>query len=148
MKKSLLKKSPLKTILLSAVFALGSAALTSAQAAPFAFVALGYIPHNIPAGYAPFEKLISAVKGGSVPCTDENLQKVRDEFNLFAQPLVFTPGDNDWTDCHREKAGKFDPLERLAKVRQMYFTPGRSLGARPMPLLSQPGLIENSRWTI
>ena len=43
MKKSLLKKSPLKTILLSAVFALGSAALTSVQAAPFAFVALGSV---------------------------------------------------------------------------------------------------------
>ena len=80
--------------------------------------------------------------------TFRTTEKVRDEFNLLAQPLVFTPGDNDWTNCHRENAGKFDPLKRLAKVRQMYFTPGRSLGARPMPLLSQPGLIENPRWTM
>ena len=94
-----------------------------------------------------FSVHVGDVKGGSVPCTDKNLQKVRNEFNLFAQSLVFTPSDNDWTDCHRKKAGKFDPLERLARVRQMYFTPDRSLGAKLMPLLGQPGPIENSRWT-
>ena len=44
----------------------------------------------------------------------------------FEGPLVHTPGDNEWTDCYRKKAGEFDPLERLAKVRAMFFPDGNS----------------------
>ena len=32
-------------------------------------------------------------------------------------PLVYTPGDNEWTDCHRANNGAYDPLERLGVVR-------------------------------
>ena len=146
----------MKKGLLTALCLLGTAA-----AAPFKFVALGDMPYTIPADYARFEALIGEVnsigpaftlhvgdiKGGSTPCTDENFSRVKGEFAMFKGPLIYTPGDNDWTDCHREKAGGFEPLERLAKLRAMFFTPGRSLGAAPLPLNSQPGLVENSRWT-
>lgn len=134
--------------------------LTAAQAAPFTFVALGDMPYTIPADYARFEALIGRVnalqpaftlhvgdiKSGSSACSDENLQKVKDEFTLFTGPLIYTPGDNEWTDCHRDAAGNFDPLERLAQVRQMFFTVGTSLGRTPMPVTSQPNQIENARW--
>nr|MBA3432272.1 hypothetical protein [Actinomycetota bacterium] len=33
-------------------------------------------------------------------------------------PLVYTPGDNEWVDCHRTG---FDPLERLAFLRSVFF---------------------------
>src|ERR1041385_5044992 len=33
-------------------------------------------------------------------CTDELLAKRLAQFSALAHPLVFTPGDNDWTDCH------------------------------------------------
>ncbi|PNY81447.1 hypothetical protein [Deinococcus koreensis] len=132
----------------------------SVDAAPFRFVAMGDMPYSIPADYARFEALIGTVnalqpaftlhvgdiKSGSTPCSDENFQKVRDQFALLSGPLVYTPGDNEWTDCHREAAGRFDPLERLAKVRQLFFTANTSLGRAPMPLTSQPGQIENARW--
>jgi len=26
----------------------------------------------------------------------------------------FVPGDNEWTDCHRQNNGSYDPIERLA----------------------------------
>jgi hypothetical protein len=52
--------------------------------------------------------------------------------------LVYTIGDNEWTDCHREKAGRFRPLERLSKVRQMFFAdPAHSLGRTKLPVESQ-----------
>jgi hypothetical protein len=35
--------------------------------------------------------------------------------------VVYTPGDNEWTDCHRERAGALDPRQRLQRVREVLF---------------------------
>lgn len=94
------------------------------------------------------------IKSGSSPCTDAYLAQVADLFAGFTHPLVYTPGDNEWTDCHRTKAGKYDPLERLAAVRDVFFAqPGLLLGgAWPRFALSQawwPGgaeFPENMLW--
>ena len=134
----------------------------SAVAAPFKFVALGDMPYKLPEDYTRFESLIGTVNGlnpaftlhvgdiksGSTSCSDENFEKVRTEFGLFKGPLIYTPGDNEWTDCHREKAGKYDPLERLGKVRELFFTSqgDKSFGQRPLTLTRQADLPENSRW--
>jgi hypothetical protein len=42
-----------------------------------------------------------------------------------------------WTDCHFLKSPVFDPLERLAKVRKMFFPEGKSLGQRTIEVESQ-----------
>ena len=65
---------------------------------------------------------------GPMPCTDESFQAVYDSFQSTRHPVILTPGDNDWTDCHGVVARQFEPLERLAKVRTMFFPEGRSLG--------------------
>ncbi len=52
--------------------------------------------------------------------------------------LVYTPGDNEWTDCHRSNNGKYDPLERLAALRNGFFLfPNVTLGGRQLPLFTQ-----------
>ena len=90
---------------------------------------------------------VGDTKNGSTPCTDERLTAVRDAFETFEDPVVYTPGDNEWTDCHRPAAGGYDPLERLAKVRELYFAePGETLGRRPEHVDAQPELVENVRW--
>ena len=45
--------------------------------------------------------------------------------------FVFTPGDNDWTDCH-EKQGVHggDPFAALTRLRKMFFAGEQSLGKR------------------
>ena len=73
----------------------------------------------------------------TMPCTDENFQRVLATFQKSAHPFILTPGDNDWSDCHKLKARKFDPMERLAKVREMFFPEGRSLGQRTIAVESQ-----------
>jgi hypothetical protein len=84
-------------------------------------------------------------------CADETYYRRRDEFNQSRHPLVFTPGDNEWTDCH--EAGVADSLERLAKVREVFFQGERSLGLRTIPLARQSDepryakFRENARWT-
>ncbi|MGF1477404.1 MAG: hypothetical protein ACFB6S_17815 [Geminicoccaceae bacterium] len=75
---------------------------------------------------------IGDTKSGSTPCSDEELSNQLDFMNSFSTALVYTPGDNEWTDCYRERAGEFDPLERLAKIRELYFASNQSLGQKPI----------------
>jgi hypothetical protein len=90
---------------------------------------------------------VGDTKSGSTACTDERLTAVRDAFETFEDPVVYTPGDNEWTDCHRPAAGGYDPLERLSMVRSLYFAePGSTLGRRPSRVSAQPELVENVRW--
>ncbi len=88
------------------------------------------------------------------PCSDDAFRQRRELLDALELAVVYTPGDNDWTDCRGEIAGGYDPLERLGALRRIFFgEPNRSLGGRPMPLLSQattpdyPGFPENARWS-
>jgi hypothetical protein len=156
----------LKRLVLAASLAL---AALPAAAQPFHFVALGDMPYTLPGDYAKFDRLIAAInatqpafsvhvgdiKSGSTPCSDEIFQKVLDQFATFAQPLLYTPGDNEWTDCHRRNNGAMDPLERLARLRAMFFAdPTASLGRTKLTVESQSRsmadrfakFVENQRW--
>jgi hypothetical protein len=88
------------------------------------------------------------------PCTDESFKGVLAQFQQSAHPFILTPGDNDWTDCHLLKTRKVDPLERLAKVRELFYPAGMSLGKRTMPVTSQASdpkfakFRENLAWTM
>lgn len=139
------------------------AAATCAAAEPFTFVALGDAPYGKPEEvYPTYEALIGAInarkpalvihvgdiKSGSTPCSDELLTQQLGYLNSFAAPVLYTPGDNEWTDCHREKAGKFDPLERLAYLRKSFFAdPAKTLGSVKAEVASQAaaGYPENAR---
>lgn len=88
------------------------------------------------------------------PCTDEHYRQNLDRFNGLRHPLIYTPGDNEWADCWETKSGGFAPLDRLNRIRQIFFRdPTRSLGQNPLPLVSQAGrepfpeFVENARWT-
>jgi hypothetical protein len=139
-----------------------------ASAESFTFVAIGDMPYKLPNDYSRFERLIGAInqirpaftvhvgdfKSVRTPCTDENFEKIKGYFETFEQPLIYTPGDNEWTDCHREEAGKFDPLERLGKLRAMFFMAPESLGQTKLTVERQSDLmpehkehVENLRWT-
>ena len=92
---------------------------------------------------------VGDIKNGSSACTDEYFARIRAAFDTFNHPLVYTPGDNEWVDCHRENNGAYNPLERLDKLREVFFpVPGKTLGAT-MPVTSENvlGLPENVRFT-
>jgi len=137
---------------------------------PFYFVALGDLPYG-PAmlSHPPYERLIAQInrlepvfsvhigdfKSGSSICSDEAFIEQLGFFNRFERPLVYTPGDNEWTDCHRALAGRFDPRERLRRLRQLFFTEPRSLGRHRMTLERQSEVdpkfetyVENARFTV
>jgi hypothetical protein len=81
------------------------------------------------------------LKQGNGPptCSDALYTKALGWFNSFAEPLIFTPGDNDWTDCDRPNNGNFNSLERLDHERSLFFGTPYSLGAHPMLLEEQGG---------
>ena len=63
---------------------------------------------------------------------------MKTQFDKFADPFVYTIGDNEWTDCHRANNGAYNPLERLAKIRSLFFAqPDRTLGEHPAKVTSQ-----------
>lgn len=96
------------------------------------------------------------VKQGSERCDDAVFIKRFNQYQKFDDAFIVTPGDNDWTDCHRTNNGSYLPTERLAKFREIFYPAiGRSTGKRPAALLSQaaaPGhaahsaYVENTLW--
>ncbi len=97
--------------------------------------------------------------GGDGPCTDENLYTpALQAFAQLERPLIFVPGDNDWTDCwgrYGPGTGDDDPLERLDHERKLFFPTDRSLGQKTIKLLresSEGGAYEiyreNVRWSL
>lgn len=160
----------MKNTLSRACLALGFVvSLSAAQAQQgFSFVALGDLPYGAAENaYGPYRALIERInqvgpdfsvhvgdfKSGSTLCSDEEFANQRAHFQRFQGAVVYTPGDNEWTDCHRANNGSYDPLERLAALRQLFYTPGRSLGQQPLLVQNQSSLmpshgryIENQRW--
>lgn len=98
--------------------------------------------------------------GSGSPCTDALFERRRAQLDASAHPLVLTPGDNDWTDCRRKSNGGFDPIERLARLRQLFFADRQSLGRHRIETLAQDQCLappvagcgcaahpENRQWT-
>jgi len=91
---------------------------------------------------------VGDIKDGHTACTDERFATIRTAFDTFTDPLVYTPGDNEWTDCHTVENGEYVPHERLDALRRVFFSePGWVLGGGLMQVEYQPALIENVRWT-
>jgi hypothetical protein len=94
------------------------------------------------------------IKSGGTTCSDERFADLRALFDTFDDPFVLTPGDNDWTDCHRASNGAYVPTERLDRLREVFFPePGRALGGGKLELVSQAQeagraeFVENRLWT-
>jgi Calcineurin-like phosphoesterase len=132
--------------------------------AGYTFAVIGDIPYG-PTQIANFPNVVQQInadpkvqfvdhlgdiKDGSSVCSDEYFAQVKAQFDKFSDPLVYTVGDNEWTDCHRANNGSYNPLERLAKVRSVFFPkPGYTLGQHPAKVATQAsqGIPEDVRYT-
>ena len=92
-------------------------------------------------------------------CTDALYVQALGYFNALRAPAMFTPGDNDWTDCDRASNGPFSSLERLDHERQVFFSTPFSMGQHRMhqevqslPLCKGVSgnvpCVENRRWVV
>src|SRR6476659_784322 len=97
--------------------------------------------------------------GSNSPCNDALYTGAKAYFDALKTPAVFTPGDNDWTDCDRPSNGGFNSLERLDHERQVFFSTPFSQGQHKIRQQVQTDLlclgvsglvpcVENRRWSI
>ena len=98
------------------------------------------------------------IHSGSMPCTSAGIlpalstanpgwnQAVYYQFQQFDAPVVYTPGDNEWTDCHKSKEHSSGaPLKELASVRSLFFAKaGMTLGRDEMKVFSQADYFDGN----
>ena len=132
---------------------------------PFEFALIGDLPYS-PEQEAKFPSLMADInrspaafvvhdgdiKNGSSVCDDATFVSRKQLFDNFEMPFILVYGDNEWTDCHRSKNGSYDPVERLAKLREIFSKGNQSLGKRTLTLTRQSEnpqfakFRENVRW--
>ncbi|HSC94496.1 MAG TPA: hypothetical protein VLC73_05970 [Burkholderiales bacterium] len=140
--------------------ALGIALAGDLPAAEFTFGALGDTPYTW-FEEAHFPELLAGMgredlafvvhvgdfKSARAACSNDLFRQRRQWFDSVRHPFIFVPGDNDWTDCRGFQAGGYDPLERLAKLRELFSFGEESLGQRRIRLTRQlPDFPEHTRW--
>jgi hypothetical protein len=97
--------------------------------------------------------------GSGSPCDNNLYSQSLAYFNALNAPAMFTPGDNDWTDCDRPANGGFSSRERLDYERAVFFSTPYSMGQKRLLLEVQQGnlclgvngfvqCVENRRWTV
>jgi len=106
---------------------------------------------------------VGDIHSGKQYCTDRYDREVAALWTQFEDPLIYTPGDNEWSDCHKKAQGGGaynpvtgtvdyvldaagqrvdyaggDPIANLNLIRSIFFAhPGRTLGGGKKRLLSQ-----------
>lgn len=133
----------------------------------FSFFAIGDMPYNNPRDLERFHHLISEINGqhpsftvhvgdiknGKSECSNDYYETIFKTFGEFRDPLIYTPGDNEWTDCGRPACGGYDAGERLNALRTIFFARPETLGQKTFavtPEAASPGFekfVENVRWT-
>jgi hypothetical protein len=115
---------------------------------------------------------VGDIHSGKQYCTQAYDQSIYDLWSDYKDPLVYTPGDNEWTDCHKSGEGgnvtdshgdpvdyaNGNPVANLDLIRSIFFpVAGQTLGGRKKQVISQaqaydpahPGdaqYVENVMW--
>jgi len=113
---------------------------------------------------------VGDIHSGKSYCTADYDLSIFNLWTAFHSPLVYTPGDNEWSDCHKvaEGGGLYnattgqivyvrdangnladyaggDPIANLQLVRSIFFAnPGQALGQRLKIVLSQSQAFDPS----
>ena len=111
---------------------------------------------------------VGDIHSGKQYCTSSYDLAIFDMWRAFKSPLVYTPGDNEWTDCHkvgegggaynkttgqidyvRDASGNLvdyaggDPIANLGLIRSIFFSnPGYALGEKTKLVLSQANAFD------
>lgn len=163
-----LRRSIARLPLLAAGLLAASLAWPGAVAAPgdqagFEFAVLG---HSFKAGPddAPLKKAIAetsafnaafvvatGIKAASESCSDKLYGQRKDLLGASAPPLIVSLSASDWASC-RNSRGRINAIERLNRLRDVYFADDQSLGQRKLTLsrLSSTAKFrsyaENAHW--
>jgi hypothetical protein len=129
----------------------------SAQAASYEIGLIGDMPYG-DAGRQQFPRVIDEInhahafttfdgdiKNGSERCDQGQYDLAAKNFAAFQAPLVYVPGDNEWTDCDRASNGSYNPNERLALIRKMFAATPEFAGAAHDRLAAAVSVLSGKR---
>jgi hypothetical protein len=93
---------------------------------------------------------VGDIKSGQDRCDDALYRRRKATFDRIVHPFVLLPGDNDWADCYRASNGGFDPRERLAFFRELFYSGASDRGGlrlrRQRVAADGQAYPENARW--
>jgi hypothetical protein len=97
--------------------------------------------------------VVTGIKAASETCADRLYMERRDLIDEAKRPMIVAPAASDWTDC-KNSAGRSAAVERLARLRELFFSEAQSLGAKKIPLTRQSmsprfrSYAENAHWEV
>ncbi|MRW89417.1 hypothetical protein GJ699_05425 [Duganella sp. FT80W] len=142
-----------------------AAQITPATPAPKAFV-FGVIGHPLQHGRDeatlkhaieeasqsnPAFIVATGIKAASEPCSDKLYAQRRALLDEPQAPMIVSLAGSDWAAC-MNSAGRSNAIERLNRLRELFYVDSESLGARRLPLtrLSSTAKFrsyaENAHW--
>ncbi|MFZ4537454.1 metallophosphoesterase [Propionivibrio sp.] len=134
----------------------------SAQAETWRFALIGDVPYSdherrelplmlddIATEHLAFIVHAGDFKRSNAKCSDELFLDRHALFEASSVPFIYVPGDNEWTDCTRVITGHFSELERLGKLREIFFAEPLSQGKSKIPVEQQSAAYpEHLRWRL
>ena len=97
--------------------------------------------------------VVTGIKGVKEACSDKLYQQRREVISNARRPAIVVPAASDWTEC-RNSAGRTNAIERLNRIRELFYAEPQSLGARKLPLTRQSAsprfrsYAENAHWSV
>jgi hypothetical protein len=135
----------------------------AARKGEFTFALIGHSFRN-DGGDAEFRRLLAeagraepafiiatGIKSASEACTDRLYAERRALMGSAERPLVLLPAGSDWAAC-RNANGKSSAVERLNRIRELFFAEAEALGPRKFSLNRQSAIAkfrdyaENAYW--
>lgn len=97
--------------------------------------------------------VVTGIKGAREACSDRLYQQRRAIVAKARRPAIVVPAASDWTAC-RNSLGRSNAIERLNRIRELFYGEPQALGARKLPLtrLSMSprfrSYAENAHWSV
>jgi hypothetical protein len=97
--------------------------------------------------------VVTGIKGAKEACSDKLYQQRRDLVGDARRPVIVVPAASDWTEC-RNSAGRSNAIERLNRLRELFYAEPQALGARKLALTRQSmsprfrSYAENAHWSV
>lgn len=97
--------------------------------------------------------VVAGIKSAEEPCSDALYERRRQLIDSAQHGVVLTPAASDWSDC-RYRDGRSAGVERLNRLRELFYSDEFSFGATRIPLIRQSDsakfrdFAEHMRWEV
>ena len=97
--------------------------------------------------------VVNGIKAAQEPCSDALYVDRKILFDSAKNGLIVSLAGSDWTQC-KTTSGRSASIERLNRLRELFFADDFSFGTSKIPLIRQSAMAkfrsyaENSRWQI